>query len=66
MAEHYAYTAAPTRRTPLTVTRLLQNPLGQPAPPGQPGDIVCVSDGSFKIYMTPAEYEPPPRPTCGG
>lgn len=41
----------------LEVTRLLQNPLGQVAPPGQRGDIVRVSDGRSTIYLDPAEYE---------
>lgn len=41
----------------LEVTRILQNPLGQEAPPGQRGDIVRVSDGRSKIYLDPAEYE---------
>ena len=40
----------------LTVTRLLQNPLGEPAPGGEPGDLVCVSDGTLKIYLMPREY----------
>ena len=43
-------------RPALTVTRLLQNPLGEPAPPGEPGDLVCVSDGRSKIYLMPGEY----------
>lgn len=42
---------------PLTVTRLLQNPLGQPAPEGAVGDIVAISDGSRTLYLTPAEYD---------
>ena len=41
----------------LDVQRLLQNPLGQPAPPGARGDIVRVSDGKATIYLTPAEYD---------
>jgi hypothetical protein len=41
----------------LVVTRLLQNPLGQPAPDGQPGDLVRLTDGSATIYLTPREYE---------
>ncbi|OZM81409.1 hypothetical protein [Pseudonocardia sp. MH-G8] len=41
----------------LTVTRLLQNPLGHPAPDGAPGDIVRVSDGTRSIYLTPQEFE---------
>ncbi|MFC4945261.1 hypothetical protein [Pseudonocardia sp. GCM10023141] len=40
----------------LTVTRLLQNPLGAPAPPGEDGDIVAVSNGVTTVYLTPAEY----------
>jgi hypothetical protein len=42
---------------PLAVTRLLQNPLGQPAPEGARGDIVRVSDGTQTIYLSPLEYE---------
>jgi hypothetical protein len=41
----------------LEVQRLLQNPMGEPAPPGARGDIVRVSDGTATIYLTPAEYE---------
>jgi hypothetical protein len=43
--------------TPLQVTRLLQNPLGQPAPDGEPGDIVRVSDGTRTLYLTPREFD---------
>jgi hypothetical protein len=41
----------------LIVTRLLQNPLGAPAPDGAAGDIVAVSDGLSTVYLSPAEYE---------
>ena len=41
----------------LEVTRLLQNPLGHPAPAGDPGDIVRVSDGTLTIYLTPREFD---------
>jgi hypothetical protein len=41
----------------LEVTRLLQNPLGQPAPEGERGDIVRVSDGTRAIYLTPREFD---------
>jgi hypothetical protein len=41
----------------LEVTRLLQNPLGHVAPPGQRGDIVRVSDGAATIYLDPVEYD---------
>jgi hypothetical protein len=41
----------------LEVTRLLQNPLGHPAPEGERGDIVRVSDGSRAIYLTPREFD---------
>jgi len=41
----------------LEVTRLLQNPMGQPAPAGEPGDIVRVSDDRTSIYLTPAEFD---------
>jgi hypothetical protein len=41
----------------LEVTRLLQNPLGQPAPEGQRGDIVRVSDGTCTLYLTPQEFD---------
>lgn len=43
--------------TPLVVTRLLQNPLGQPAPAGHRGDIVRVSDGTVAVYLTPLEFD---------
>ncbi len=43
--------------TPLVVVRLLQNPLGQPAPAGHRGDIVRVSDGTVAVYLTPQEFE---------
>ncbi|GAA0897246.1 hypothetical protein [Pseudonocardia zijingensis] len=42
---------------PLEVTRLLQNPLGQPAPEGERGDIVRVSDGLRTVYLTPREFD---------
>ena len=41
----------------LSITRLLQNPMGEPAPPGSAGDIVVVTDGTSTIYLTPAEYD---------
>jgi Ribosomal protein L9, N-terminal domain len=41
----------------LVATRLLQNPLGQPAAPGARGDIVRVSDGRASVYLLPHEYE---------
>jgi len=41
----------------LEVTRLLQNPLGQPAPDGERGDIVRVSDGTRTLYLTPREFD---------
>jgi ribosomal protein L9 len=44
-------------RPALEVTRLLQNPLGDPAPEGERGDIVRVSDGSCTIYLTPREFD---------
>jgi hypothetical protein len=44
-------------RPPLEVTRLLQNPLGHPAPEGEQGDIVRVSDGTCTIYLTPQEFD---------
>lgn len=40
----------------LIVTRLLQNPLGGIAPPGERGDIVRVSNGAVTIYLDPAEF----------
>jgi hypothetical protein len=43
--------------TELAVRRLLQNPLGDPAPPGSRGDLVAVSDDRCTIYLTPAEFE---------
>jgi hypothetical protein len=44
-------------RRALAVTRLLQNPLGGLAPEGARGDIVRVSDGTSKLYLTPDEYD---------
>ncbi|GAA1289568.1 hypothetical protein GCM10009609_66120 [Pseudonocardia aurantiaca] len=41
----------------IQVQRLLQNPMGAPAPPGARGDFVRVSDGTRTVYLTPAEYE---------
>ena len=43
--------------TDLAVRRLLQNPLGDPAPPGSRGDLVSVSDDRCTIYLTPAEFD---------
>jgi|tagenome__1003787_1003787.scaffolds.fasta_scaffold15435395_1 hypothetical protein len=43
--------------TAFAVRRLLQNPLGSPAPPGSRGDLVAVSDDTATIYLTPAEYD---------
>jgi hypothetical protein len=45
----------------LQVTRLLQNPLGQPAPEGVEGDIVRVSDG-----IATRRWRVGCRPTCAG
>lgn len=39
------------------VLRLLQNPLGQPASPGQRGDIVRVTNGWATVYLDPSEFE---------
>jgi hypothetical protein len=41
----------------LEVTRLLRNPLGQPAPEGDRGDVVRVGDGAMTIYLTLREYD---------
>lgn len=41
----------------LVVTRLLQSPLGAPAPEGEAGDIVAVTDGNGTVYLSPAEYD---------
>lgn len=41
----------------LRVERLLQNPLGAPAPEGERGDMVRVSDGERSVYLTPAEFD---------
>jgi hypothetical protein len=49
----------------LEVTRLLQNPLGDPAPEGERGDIVRISDGVQKIYLPPHESTGSPRSGCG-
>ena len=40
-----------------SVVRLLQNPLGQEAPPGERGDLVRVSDGRARVYLLAGEYE---------
>jgi hypothetical protein len=42
---------------PLRVERLLQNPLGDPAPSGSRGDLVRISDGETTIYLLPDEYD---------
>jgi Ribosomal protein L9, N-terminal domain len=41
----------------LTVVRLLQNPLGREAPPGEHGDMVRVSDGRARVYLLPSEFD---------
>lgn len=46
-----------TATGPLTVVRLLQNPLGAEAPAGQRGDLVRVSDGRARVYLLPGEFE---------
>jgi hypothetical protein len=39
------------------VTRLSASPVGAPAPDGERGDIVQVSDGATSIYLSPDEYD---------
>lgn len=41
----------------LSATRLLQNPLGQPAPDGQVGDLARISNGQQTIYLLPRDYD---------
>lgn len=41
----------------IRAVRLLRNPLGQPAPDGQRGDIVRVSDEWATIYLDPNEFD---------
>lgn len=41
----------------LTVVRLLQNPLGEEAPPGERGDMVRVSDGEARVYLLASEFD---------
>jgi hypothetical protein len=41
----------------LRVVRLLQNPLGQEAPPGERGDLVRVSHGQVRMYLLPSEFD---------
>jgi Ribosomal protein L9, N-terminal domain len=41
----------------LTIVRILQNPLGQQAPPGERGDMVQVSDGRTRVYLLPSEFD---------
>jgi hypothetical protein len=41
----------------LTVVRLLQNPLGEQAPPGERGDMVRVSDGESRVYLLAGEFD---------
>ena len=41
----------------LSVVRLLQNPLGEQAPPGERGDLVRVSDGAARVYLLANEFE---------
>jgi hypothetical protein len=40
----------------LRVVRLLQNPLGQVAPPGARGDLVRVSDATTSLNLFPWEF----------
>ena len=39
-----------------TAIRGLQNPIGAPAPPGHPGDMVKITDGDRAIYLSPSEH----------
>jgi hypothetical protein len=41
----------------LAVVWLLQNPLGQEAPPGVRGDLVRISDGRARVYLLPGEFD---------
>jgi ribosomal protein L9 len=41
----------------LKIVRILQNPLGQEAPPGERGDMVQVSDGRTRVYLLPSEFD---------
>ena len=41
----------------MDVTWLMQNPLGEIAPPGARGDFVRVSDGRATIYLLPNEFD---------
>ena len=39
------------------MVRLLQNPLGQEALPGERGDMVRVSNGRARLYLLPSEFD---------
>jgi hypothetical protein len=41
----------------MDVTWLMQNPLGEIAPPGARGDFVRISDGRATIYLLPNEFD---------
>ena len=41
----------------IRAVRLLQNPMGQAAPPGERGDFVRISDGEVSTYLTVHEFE---------
>jgi hypothetical protein len=41
----------------LHITRLLLNPMGEPAPDGERGDMIRISDGTSTMYMDPADFE---------
>jgi hypothetical protein len=47
----------------IRVVRLLQNPMGQEAPPGARGDFVRISDGEVSTYLTVQEFEASDRAT---
>jgi len=41
----------------IRAVRLLQNPLGQEAAPGERGDFVRISDGEISAYLSVVEFE---------
>jgi len=47
----------------IRAVRLLQNPMGQEATPGERGDFVRISDGEISTYLTVHEFEAADRAT---
>src|SRR4051794_26442823 len=50
-------TRSATDERPGRAATVAEPPLGYPAPPGDRGDLVAVSDDRHTIYLTPTEYD---------